>query len=125
MKDLLTRALEAHGGLSRWREIEAFQLKREPSFLPGRARSPDQERPVSAARTVPPARVTRVRGGEQNPADRSSGFRLLTTHAAFPLTQWHDGLGLAGHSGGPATDLHRLPFSPRLFGGEPAELTLV
>ena len=27
MKDLLTRALEAHGGLSRWREIEAFQLK--------------------------------------------------------------------------------------------------
>jgi hypothetical protein len=22
MKDLLTRALEAHGGLSRWREIE-------------------------------------------------------------------------------------------------------
>jgi hypothetical protein len=27
MKDLLTRALEAHGGLSRWWEIEAFQLK--------------------------------------------------------------------------------------------------
>ena len=27
MKDLLTRALEAHGGLSRWREIEAFRLK--------------------------------------------------------------------------------------------------
>jgi hypothetical protein len=27
MKDLLSRALEAHGGLSRWREIEAFQLK--------------------------------------------------------------------------------------------------
>src|SRR5215470_4395245 len=27
MKDLLTSALEAHGGLSRWREIEAFQLK--------------------------------------------------------------------------------------------------
>src|SRR5260221_2383909 len=27
MKDLLTRALEAHGGLSRWREIEAFQLR--------------------------------------------------------------------------------------------------
>src|SRR5262245_66288953 len=27
MKDLLTRALGAHGGLSRWREIEAFQLK--------------------------------------------------------------------------------------------------
>src|SRR5467141_2441652 len=27
MKDLLTRALDAHGGLSRWREIEAFQLK--------------------------------------------------------------------------------------------------
>ena len=27
MKDLLTRALEAHGGLSSWREIEAFQLK--------------------------------------------------------------------------------------------------
>ena len=27
MKDLLTRALEAHGGLSRWQEIEAFQLK--------------------------------------------------------------------------------------------------
>ena len=27
MKDLLTRALEAHGGLSRWLEIEAFQLK--------------------------------------------------------------------------------------------------
>jgi len=27
MKDLLTRALEAHDGLSRWREIEAFQLK--------------------------------------------------------------------------------------------------
>ena len=27
MKDSLTRALEAHGGLSRWREIEAFQLK--------------------------------------------------------------------------------------------------
>jgi hypothetical protein len=27
MKDLSTRALEAHGGLSRWREIEAFQLK--------------------------------------------------------------------------------------------------
>jgi hypothetical protein len=26
MKDLLTRALDAHGGLSRWREIEAFQL---------------------------------------------------------------------------------------------------
>ena len=26
-KDLLTRALDAHGGLSRWREIEAFQLK--------------------------------------------------------------------------------------------------
>ena len=25
MKDLLTRALDAHGGLSRWREIEAFQ----------------------------------------------------------------------------------------------------
>ena len=24
MKDLLTRALEAHGGLSRWREIEAI-----------------------------------------------------------------------------------------------------
>ena len=24
MKDLLTRALDAHGGLSRWREIEAF-----------------------------------------------------------------------------------------------------
>src|SRR6266566_4178265 len=27
MKDLLTRALDAHGGLARWREIEAFQLK--------------------------------------------------------------------------------------------------
>src|SRR5258708_37153030 len=27
MKDLLTSALDAHGGLSRWREIEAFQLK--------------------------------------------------------------------------------------------------
>src|SRR5260370_41573313 len=27
MKDLLTSALEAQGGLSRWREIEAFQLK--------------------------------------------------------------------------------------------------
>src|SRR5260370_31651398 len=27
MKDLLTRALDAHGGLSRLREIEAFQLK--------------------------------------------------------------------------------------------------
>ena len=27
MKDLLTRALDAHGGLSRWREVEAFQLK--------------------------------------------------------------------------------------------------
>ena len=27
MKDLLTRALDAHGGLSHWREIEAFQLK--------------------------------------------------------------------------------------------------
>ena len=27
MKDLLTRALGAHAGLSRWREIEAFQLK--------------------------------------------------------------------------------------------------
>src|SRR6516165_11561234 len=27
MKDLLTRALDAHGGLSRWREIEAFQLQ--------------------------------------------------------------------------------------------------
>src|SRR2546422_10722444 len=27
MKDLLTRALDAHGGLSRWREIEAFRLK--------------------------------------------------------------------------------------------------
>jgi len=27
MKDLLTRAIDAHGGLSRWREIEAFQLK--------------------------------------------------------------------------------------------------
>ena len=27
MKDLLTRFLDAHGGLSRWREIEAFQLK--------------------------------------------------------------------------------------------------
>src|SRR3989449_6016445 len=27
MKDLLTRALDAHGGLSRWREIKAFQLK--------------------------------------------------------------------------------------------------
>ena len=27
MNDLLTRALDAHGGLSRWREIEAFQLK--------------------------------------------------------------------------------------------------
>lgn len=26
-KDLLTRALEAHGGLSRWRKIEAFQLQ--------------------------------------------------------------------------------------------------
>jgi hypothetical protein len=26
MKDLLTRALDAHGGLSRWREMEAFQL---------------------------------------------------------------------------------------------------
>ena len=27
MKDLFTRALDAHGGLSRWREIEAFQVK--------------------------------------------------------------------------------------------------
>src|SRR5258705_14000551 len=27
MKDLLARALDAHGGLSRWREIEAFHLK--------------------------------------------------------------------------------------------------
>ena len=27
MKDLLTRAFDAHGGLSRWRQIEAFQLK--------------------------------------------------------------------------------------------------
>ena len=27
MKDLLTSALDSHGGLSRWREIEAFQLK--------------------------------------------------------------------------------------------------
>src|SRR5437667_4074348 len=27
MKDLLTRALDAHGGLSRWQEIEAFRLK--------------------------------------------------------------------------------------------------
>src|SRR5262249_1838406 len=27
MKNLLSRALEAHGGLSRWRKIEAFQLK--------------------------------------------------------------------------------------------------
>jgi hypothetical protein len=29
MKDLLTSALDAHGGLSRWREIEAFQLNRK------------------------------------------------------------------------------------------------
>jgi len=27
MKDLLTRALDAHGSLSRWREVEAFHLK--------------------------------------------------------------------------------------------------
>src|SRR5256885_11442492 len=27
MKDLFTRALDAHGGLSRWREMEAFRLK--------------------------------------------------------------------------------------------------
>src|SRR5262245_21664222 len=27
MNDLLTSALDAHGGLSRWREIEAFRLK--------------------------------------------------------------------------------------------------
>jgi hypothetical protein len=27
MKDLLTRAFDAHGGLSRWQEIGAFQLK--------------------------------------------------------------------------------------------------
>ena len=27
MNDLLTSTLDAHGGLSRWREIEAFQLK--------------------------------------------------------------------------------------------------
>ena len=27
MKDLFTRALDAHGGLSRGREMEAFQLK--------------------------------------------------------------------------------------------------
>ena len=26
-KDLLTSALDAHGGLSRWREIEVFRLK--------------------------------------------------------------------------------------------------
>ena len=30
MKDLLTRALDAHGGLSRWREIEAFQIPDAP-----------------------------------------------------------------------------------------------
>ncbi len=28
MKDLLTRALDAHGGLSRWREIEATALQK-------------------------------------------------------------------------------------------------
>jgi len=36
MKDLLTRALDAHGGLSRWREIEAFHervLRVRLSFL--------------------------------------------------------------------------------------------
>ena len=27
MKDLLNSAIDAHGGLSRWREIETFQLK--------------------------------------------------------------------------------------------------
>jgi hypothetical protein len=26
MKDLLTSAVDAHGGLPRWREIEAFRL---------------------------------------------------------------------------------------------------
>jgi len=32
-KDLLTGALDAHGGLSRWREIEAFRLKGLPDGL--------------------------------------------------------------------------------------------
>jgi hypothetical protein len=32
-KDLLTRALDAHGGLSRWREIEAFRLRRDQGKL--------------------------------------------------------------------------------------------
>ena len=33
MKDLLTSALDAHGGLSLWREIEAFRLKGLPGGL--------------------------------------------------------------------------------------------
>jgi len=33
MKDLLTRALDAHGGLSRWQEIVAFQLKASTNKL--------------------------------------------------------------------------------------------
>jgi hypothetical protein len=33
MKDLLTSAFDAHGGLSRWREIEAFRLRRDQGKL--------------------------------------------------------------------------------------------
>jgi len=35
MKDLLTSALEAHGGLSRWREIEAKKTQRSEGLTWG------------------------------------------------------------------------------------------
>jgi hypothetical protein len=52
-------------------------------------------------------------------AGRSSGLRLQTVPSILPADgprkdnpQWHFATrGLADHSSGPATDLHRLPFS--------------
>jgi hypothetical protein len=89
-------------------------------FLPGRAKktSSGPTAPEVSARADCPMPVEcLVRSTERCPAGRSSGFRLVTAPNCLPMPNldWHSGIrkfgNLADHSGGPATELHRLPSS--------------
>src|SRR5438045_6117161 len=83
MKVLLSRALEAHGGLSRWREIEAFQLKVSIGGGLWRLKGlPDGLHDVTL-------RIQEVNNREQHTEDSHRDRRNIHEHQTYPANGTH------------------------------------
>ena len=96
-------------------------IGRRPFRRDGRE-GPAQALPARGARQTVcerPARMLVAEASEQNSTGRSSGSRLVTDPgppSRLAAVARMSG-GLADHSGGPATDSHRLPYSPPSLAG--------